>query len=114
MRRLSHEEFSALRLADGEIVSINDDGREIRVILRDWEERAMVLAFREVLWFEGTSPCGVDLSLAKCDQRSAQVLSVCKAADESPDRYVEFDFVGAWSDDVLLAIVATEVWIEFR
>jgi hypothetical protein len=98
--------FSELRVSDGRVTEIVIRAGEVLVHLQDWQERAVVVTFEDVVGFEGLGAIDVDLSHAGESTDDPMIQRACRGANESPNGYRCFSPFSAWTGEPILRIAA--------
>jgi hypothetical protein len=103
-------DFETAVECDATIVGIEVLADSVKVILRDWRERQLLLVFSDVLAFQAISPLNEDLDcglVEKDDELLIQAGSAIKEVDVQA--YRTFSFISAWTGVKILKIVAKGV-----
>ncbi len=106
-------EIGSLRLADAQIVRLEDQGPTLRVSYLDWREQERSIVFDGVVSYQSFSAMRRDLSHAIALLEADRIADACKRADEeNTDGYTLYAFIDAWGDQRVLEVIAKDFRLE--
>ncbi|MCG8403778.1 MAG: hypothetical protein MI923_01140 [Phycisphaerales bacterium] len=106
---MSTDEFSNVNLADGKITEVKGLSGDVEVVCIDWEEKRLVLTFKDVIGLHAFSPEEVDLSHVVATRSDPEIQHAIKVAEEESTGQTCYKFVSAWSESSVLTIIAQDV-----
>lgn len=104
--------FAQIRFADGEVIRLFTEVGEIGVQYKDWQEQQFRLIFADVVGYEVFSIEGEELSHGTASLDDPFIERACLIAREDPQGLCCFALWSAWTNEVLMRIVARSYRVE--
>ncbi len=95
-------------ISDGKILKIESNVLDLKLTFKDWKGKKWLIIFNEVLSIQAMSIEDEDLSHVQIFESDVFKKTTMEYfPDEREDRFQSYNFYGAWSENALLKIVAT-------
>lgn len=101
-----------LIISDGHIYDIKISLNQIEVYFCSCEEKKYQIIFQEAVSIKGFSPINEELSSIKCENNTIFKDETNNILDEEVKNFTSYQFISAWSDSVILEIIASSIYVK--
>jgi hypothetical protein len=102
------DKFSQINFSDAEILKVQIKNGDLNITIKDWQEKEMMIVFREVVGFESFSPEGEDISHGSVNFEDKFIERACNIANDEAEGVACFKFWSSWSNESVLTIAARD------